>query len=127
MMNNSELLLDYYEYLREQKIKENKKIVAFMGHDNIPEELIDAAGMIPLRMMFAGNDELMNISNNYLPPSTCSFARSCIGLFSSKPSAYKFLDLVDYFIVSNNCVSDVCCSEIITKYFNVPRLDFFLS
>ncbi len=126
-MNDTELLLEYYDYLKEQKIQENKKIVAFMGHDNIPEELIDAFGMIPLRMMFAGNDELMNISNDYLPPSTCSFAQSCIGLFSSKPNAFKFLDLVDYFIVSNHCVSDACCSEIITKYFNVPRLNFFVS
>ncbi|MBN1800661.1 MAG: 2-hydroxyacyl-CoA dehydratase [Candidatus Lokiarchaeota archaeon] len=126
-MNDTELLLEYYEYLKEQKIQGNKKIVAFMGHDNVPEELIDAFGMIPLRMMFAGNDELMNISNDYLPPSTCSFAQSCIGLFSSKPNAFKFLDLVDFFIVSNHCVSDACCSEIITKYFNIPRINFFVS
>jgi benzoyl-CoA reductase/2-hydroxyglutaryl-CoA dehydratase subunit BcrC/BadD/HgdB len=125
-MDVLELLSDYANYLREQK-EQGKKIIAFMGHDNMPEELLDAAGFIPLRMMFAGNDDLMNASNDFLPPSTCSFAQSCIGLFSLKPSQYNFLNLVDQFIVSNHCVSDTCTSEIITKYFNIPRLNFYVS
>jgi len=125
-MDVLELLSDYANYLREQK-EQGKKIIAFMGHDNMPEELLDAAGFIPLRMMFAGNDDLMDASNDFLPPSTCSFAQSCIGLFSLKPSQYNFLNLVDQFIVSNHCVSDTCTSEIITKYFNIPRLNFYVS
>ena len=125
-MDVLELLSDYANYLREKK-EQGKKIIAFMGHDNIPEELLDAAGFIPLRMIFAGNDDLMNASNDFLPPSTCSFAQSCIGLFSLKPSQYSFLNLVDQFIVSNHCVSDTCTSEIITKYFNIPRLNFYVS
>jgi len=125
-MDAIELLSDYENYLREKK-DQGKKIIAFMGHDNIPEELLDAAGFIPLRMIFAGNDDLMNASNDYLPPSTCSFAQSCIGLFSLKPSQYNFLNSIDQFIVSNHCVSDICTSEIITKYFNIPRLNFYVS
>ena len=121
-----ELLLDYYSFLREKK-EEGKKIIAHMAHDNIPEELIDAAGFFPLNMIFAGDDELMNSSHDYLPPSTCSYVQSCIGLFSQKPSNYRFLDLIDYFIVSNHCVSNICASEIITKYFSIPRLDFYVS
>ena len=69
----------------------------------------------------------MDASHDYLPPSTCAFAQSCIGLYSLKPSQYNFLDLVDYFIVSNHCVSDICASEIISKYFNIQRIDFYLS
>ncbi|MFW9874413.1 MAG: 2-hydroxyacyl-CoA dehydratase family protein [Candidatus Thorarchaeota archaeon] len=125
-MGNSEFLSDYYYYLKENK-EDGKKIIAFISHDNIPEELIDAAGFIPLRMMFAGNEELMDASHDFLPPSTCSFAQSCIGVFSNKPSNYKFLDLVDYFIVSNHCVSDICASEIIAKYYNIPHLKFYVS
>ena len=124
-MDDLELLSDYSSYLREKK-EEGKKVIAFMCHDNIPEELIDAAGFIPLKMLFAGNDDLMNSSHDYLPPSTCSFAQSCIGLFSLKPDQYDFLNLIDYFIVSNHCVSDICTSEIITKYFNISRLNFYL-
>ncbi|KKK41163.1 hypothetical protein LCGC14_0966950 [marine sediment metagenome] len=125
-MTNLELLADYSEFLKEKK-EEGKKVIAFISHDNLPEELIDAAGFIPLRMIFAGNDELMDASHDYLPPSTCAFAQSCIGAFVVKPSYFKFLDLIDYFIVSNFCVSDICASEIVSKYFNIPRLNFYVS
>ncbi|KKN31596.1 hypothetical protein LCGC14_0822310 [marine sediment metagenome] len=124
-MDNLELLSEYTSFLNEKKA-EGKKIIAFMSHDNIPEELFDAAGFVPLRMIFAGNDELMDASHDFLPPSTCAFAQSCIGLFSLKPNHYQFLELIDYF-VSNHCVSDICASEIISKYFNIPRLNFYIS
>ena len=125
-MDDLELLEEYSEFLRTKK-EEGKQIVAFMAHDNIPEELIVAADCIPLRMVFSGNDDLMNESHDYLPPSTCSFAQSCIGLFSRKPNMYGFLEQVDYFLVSNHCVSDICASEIISKYFFIPRLNFYCS
>ncbi|MFX0031469.1 MAG: 2-hydroxyacyl-CoA dehydratase subunit D [Candidatus Hermodarchaeota archaeon] len=125
-MEDIELLSDFSLFLREKK-EEGKKIVGFISHDNIPEELIDAAGFFPLRLMFGGNDDLMNASHDYLPPSTCAFAQSCIGLFSLKPNFFQFLDLIDYFIVSNHCVSDICASEIISRYFNIPRLNFYIS
>jgi benzoyl-CoA reductase/2-hydroxyglutaryl-CoA dehydratase subunit BcrC/BadD/HgdB len=123
---NLELLADYYEYLRKKKA-EGKKIIAFMAHDNIPEEMIDAAGFIPLNLIFGGNDDLMNSSHDYLPISTCAFAQSCIGIFSLKPNEFRFLDLIDYFIVSNHCVSNICAAEIIAKYFSISRLNFYIS
>ena len=125
-MDDLDLLSEYTSFLQEKKT-EGKKIVAFISHDNIPEELIDAANFIPLRLIFAGNDDLMDSSHDFLPPSTCAFAQSCIGLFSMKPDQYRFLELIDYFIVSNHCVSDICASEIICKYFNIPRLNFYVS
>ncbi|MFX1441899.1 MAG: 2-hydroxyacyl-CoA dehydratase subunit D [Promethearchaeota archaeon] len=125
-MNHSEFLAEFHSFLKEKK-REGKKIVAFMAHENIPEELIDAAGFFPLTLLFAGNDELMNASHDYLPPSTCSFAQSCIGLFSIKPSQFNFLELIDYFVISNHCVLNICASEIISKYFSIPRLNFYIS
>ena len=125
-MENLEFLLEYYTALKEKK-EEGKKVIAFISHDNIPEELIDAAGFIPLRLIFAGNDELMDASHDFLPPSTCSFAQSCIGAFSIKPNDLKVLDLIDYIIISNHCVSDICASEIISKYYNIPQLKFYVS
>jgi benzoyl-CoA reductase/2-hydroxyglutaryl-CoA dehydratase subunit BcrC/BadD/HgdB len=125
-METLEFLSEYFIFLKEKK-EEGKKVIAFISHDNVPEELIDAAGFIPLRMIFAGNDELMDASHDYLPPSTCSFAQSCIGAFSIKPNNFKFLELVDYIIVSNHCVSDICASEIISKYSHIPQLKFYVS
>ncbi len=124
-MDDSNLLSDFTLFLKEKK-QEGIKIIAYLAHDNIPEELIDAAGFFPLRLIFGGNDELMDASHDYLPPSMCAFAQSCIGLFSIKPNYYNFLELVDYIIVSNHCVSDICVSEIISKYFNIPRLNFYV-
>ena len=125
-MSNLEFLSEFHGFLKEKK-QEGKKIIAFMAHDNIPEELVDAAGFFPLNILFAGNDELMDASHDYLPPSTCSFAQSCIGLFSIKPSQFNFLDLIDHFIISNHCVLNICASEIISKYFSIPRLNFYIS
>lgn len=125
-MQSLELLSEFTTFI-EQKKAQGKKIIAFIGHDNIPEELIDAAGFIPLRMIFAGDDSLMNASHNFLPPSTCSFAQSCIGFFSLKPNMYRFLDYVDYILLSNHCVSDIVVSEIISNNFNIERLNFYLS
>ncbi len=125
-MEDLELLSDFSSFLKEKK-EEGKKIIGFISHDNIPEELFDAGGFIPLRLMFGGNDDLMTASHDFLPPSTCAFAQSCIGLFSLKPRSYKFLEFIDYFLVSNHCVSDICASEIISKYFNIPRLNFYIS
>jgi benzoyl-CoA reductase/2-hydroxyglutaryl-CoA dehydratase subunit BcrC/BadD/HgdB len=124
-MEDLSLLSDISLFLKEKK-SEGVKIVAYLAHDNIPEELLDAAGFFPLRLMFGGNDDLMDASHDFLPPSTCAFAQSCIGLFSTKPNIFRFLELVDYFIVSNHCVSDVCVSEIISKYFNISRLNFYV-
>jgi benzoyl-CoA reductase/2-hydroxyglutaryl-CoA dehydratase subunit BcrC/BadD/HgdB len=125
-MQTLEIFEEFSLYLKEMK-NYGKKVIAFISHDNIPEELIDAAGFIPLRLIFAGNDELMDASHDYLPPSTCAFAQTCIGLFALKPRHFNFLELVDYFIVSNHCVSDICASEVISKYFNIPRLNFYIS
>lgn len=124
-MDDSSLLSDFSLFLKEKK-QDGIKIVAYLAHDNIPEELVDAAGLFPLRLIFGGNDELMDASHDFLPPSTCAFAQSCIGLFSIKPNYYNFLEFVDYIIVSNHCVSDICVSEIISKYFNIPRLNFYV-
>jgi benzoyl-CoA reductase/2-hydroxyglutaryl-CoA dehydratase subunit BcrC/BadD/HgdB len=35
--------------------------------------------------------------------------------------------LIDYFIISNHCVLNICASEIISKYFSIPRLNFYIS
>lgn len=124
-MNSLELLSDFDTFL--QKKKDNgKKIIAFLGHDNIPVELLEAADFFPLQLIFAGEDQLMNSSHSYLPPSTCSFAQSCIGYFTMKPSTHQFLEYVDYFLLSNHCVSDICVSEIIADHDNLERLDFYV-
>jgi benzoyl-CoA reductase/2-hydroxyglutaryl-CoA dehydratase subunit BcrC/BadD/HgdB len=125
-LRDIELLGNFSNFIRKKKVQ-GIKIIAYIAHENIPEELIDAAGLFPLQMIFAGDDELMNASHDYLPPSTCAFAQSCIGFFTVKPHEFEFLGLIDYFIISNHCVSDICASEVISKFFNIPQLRFYTS
>ncbi|MFX0011046.1 MAG: hypothetical protein ACFE9R_12075, partial [Candidatus Hermodarchaeota archaeon] len=66
-MFDRDFLSDFFEFLRQKK-ENGVKIVSFIAHDNIPEEMLDASGFYPLRMMFAGNDELMDASHDFLPP-----------------------------------------------------------
>jgi benzoyl-CoA reductase/2-hydroxyglutaryl-CoA dehydratase subunit BcrC/BadD/HgdB len=120
-----EELISYKEYLEKQKTK-NKKIITFLSHDNIPIELFEAAGFTLLPLIFAGKDELMDAGHSYLPPSTCSYAQSCIGYFSNSPKMYEFLDLADYVLLSNHCVSNICVSEILADNFKRKRLDFYI-
>ncbi len=58
-MDDYNLLSDFTLFLNEKK-QEGIKIIAYLAHDNIPEELIDAAGFFPLRLIFGGSDELMD-------------------------------------------------------------------
>ncbi len=125
-MSSVELLSRFDSFLEEKK-SNGSKIIAFLAHDNIPIELLEAAGFTPLPLIFAGNDELMDASHTYLPPSTCSYAQSCIGYFSSAPRMYEFLNLADYILLSNHCVSNICVSEVISDNFNLDRLDFYVS
>ena len=67
-MVDVEFLADFHSYLKEQKEQHNKKVIAFMAHDNIPEELLVAAGFIPLHMIFAGNDECLRRERLPKPP-----------------------------------------------------------
>jgi benzoyl-CoA reductase/2-hydroxyglutaryl-CoA dehydratase subunit BcrC/BadD/HgdB len=126
-MESAFQLVSEYNAFLEKKKADEKKIIAFLSHDNVPVELFEAAGLVPLPLLFAGKDELMDASHAYLPPSTCSYAQSCIGYFSSLPRNYEFLELADYILLSNHCVSNICVSEILADNFDLNRLDFYVS
>ena len=105
-----------------------KKIIAFMAHEFIPIELIHASGMIPLKIMMNGNDELFAMGKEYMTSSCCSWANSVLGMFESAKSDHKYriFELTDYYICSNYCNADLFASEIIANKFEKPILRFFV-
>ncbi len=115
------------QFILEQKAN-GKKIIAFIGHEFIPIELIHAAGLIPLKIMFNGSDELFAMGKEYLTPSCCSWANSVLGMFESAKSDHKYriLEMIDYYICSNYCNADLFASEIISKKFDKPTIPFFI-
>ncbi|MHA1727106.1 MAG: 2-hydroxyacyl-CoA dehydratase subunit D [Promethearchaeota archaeon] len=122
-----ELYNELYEFLSEKK-KQGKKIIAHFAHEFVPHELIDACDAVPLSLIFAGNDDLMQIGADYLNPTMCSYARSLIGIFKNKEKnrKFKFLDLIDGIILSDYCTANLLVAESISKNFNVKKIEFFI-
>lgn len=107
---------------------DGKKVIAIMGHDIIPEEIIAAAGAVPLRLIFAGTEELTNEGGNYLSPTTCVFSRSVIGQFARREedARWRFLRHVDALVVSNYCNGDNFAGEMVSHYFGVPQFRMYI-
>ena len=69
--------------------KEGKKVVAWVC-TYVPEEVIMAAGILPIRMGGINRELELEQANAYLYINTCSFARSCLDLALRKQ--YDYLD-----------------------------------
>jgi benzoyl-CoA reductase/2-hydroxyglutaryl-CoA dehydratase subunit BcrC/BadD/HgdB len=107
-----------YNRLSEFKAS-GKKIIGVFSHTLIPDELIYAAGAIPIKLNLGGDDRLAAIGTEYLTQATCPFARGCIGYFDQSNPIYT---LFDAFIGGNFCNGDLCASEMICKFFKIPWL-----
>jgi len=97
--------------------KEGKKVVGYFC-PHVPEELILAAGMLPVRLAFGGELEPVSAGEDFLKSYSCSFARSCLG-------HRKLSDNFHYTAVDAICVAYTCDSmrriqEYWEKYFGVP-------
>ncbi len=104
-----------------------KKVIGIIGHDIIPEEIIRAAGAVPLRLIFAGTEALTNEGGNYLSPTTCVFSRAVLGMFARREEEplWQFLRNMDALVVSNYCNGDNNC-ELVKQYFNVPLFRVYI-
>jgi len=79
--------------LREAK-KSGKKIVGYPPGNWVPEELIYAAGAVPVCLLRGGNPEAVAISAAYIPRFIDTFCRSQIGYYAlGEDPFYQMLDL----------------------------------
>lgn len=83
------------ERVKIYKKKANCKIVGFLC-SQVPEELIYAAGILPVRIM--GSREPLQMADSLLQTYVCSFSRSCLDLLLL--GKYEFLDGV---VVPHSC------------------------
>jgi len=81
-----------------------RKIVGYFC-DYTPEEVIHAAGMIPVRI--TGTKEQIDKADRYLQTNVCSFARSCLEL--AIRGTYDYLDGL---VVTHSC-------DLITKMYEI--------
>lgn len=108
-------------FIKEWK-QQNKKILGYYC-TYIPEEIIDAAGILPYRMRATGSDT-EDLADIYMVRFTCGFVRKTLDL--ALRGGYDFLDGL---FVSNSCdhvrrMYEVFDLKIFTeqKYSEIPAL-----
>lgn len=118
----------YFDRLFNAFIEDSKRIVKKENGQKVvgtycilvPEELIYAAGAVPVRLC-AGSYDTVEIGEDYLPDISCPMVKSAIG-FSAMPviPLYQSCDLV---VIPATCNWKVKMGEILKKFVPVLMLD----
>jgi benzoyl-CoA reductase/2-hydroxyglutaryl-CoA dehydratase subunit BcrC/BadD/HgdB len=95
------------------------KVVGWLSYA-IPEEVITALGLIPIRIGTGGDTRLVEIGSRYISTKNCVFVREAVGLFAENKDPY---------IVNSDLVAfDAAClqlfrtAEVVEHYFKVNTL-----
>jgi len=106
------------------------RVVGWFNY-NVPEEIIHALGLTPIRLGTGGDDRLVEIGSRYISTKNCVYARELVGLFAENQDPYiKNSDLV---AVDATCLQTYRVAEIIKYFFKVNTLilgvprNFYLS
>ncbi|MFX0135014.1 MAG: 2-hydroxyacyl-CoA dehydratase subunit D [Candidatus Hodarchaeota archaeon] len=108
------------EILKKYK-EEGSKIVGVVQHGIFPDELVLAAGAIPLRLILGGEDE-QEIGDQYLSATTCPFGRATLGFLEKQHPLYSLIDTV---IVGTFCNGVQNVSNYL-EYFKIPSMPIII-
>ena len=97
--------------------KEGKKVIGFFC-PYVPEEIIYAAGMLPLRIRPAGCTDT-GTADAYMSRLNCSFARSCLQFIVE--GVYDFLDGL---VFANSCDNVRRLYDILREKHTFPFMHF---
>ena len=98
----------------EQLRKDGKKVVGWLAY-NIPEEIIYALGLIPIRVGQGGDGRLVEVGARHISTKNCVFVRQALGQFAEKTDPYiQQLDLV---AIDATCIQLYRLEELINFYF----------
>lgn len=93
-----------------------QKVVGWMGY-NIPEEIIHALGIVPLRLGRGGDDRLVEVGARYVSTQNCVFVRESAGLFAEmKDPCVRSCDAV---VIDATCIQLYRLADVIRYYFKV--------
>ena len=115
-----EIINEAIEILKKYK-DEGSKIVGIVQHGIFPDELVLAAGAIPLRLILGGEDE-QEIGDQYLSATTCPFGRATLGFLEKQHPLYSFIDTV---IVGTFCNGVQNVSNYL-EYFKIPSMPIII-
>ena len=94
-------LKDRPAQLKEAK-KKGVKIIGFFPGNYVPEEIIYAAGAVPICLTHGGNENASNAALSVVPQIICPFAREQIGERLLKENQYY--DKIDMLVAPMTCV-----------------------
>ncbi len=99
--------------------KNGAKVVGWFNY-NIPEEIIHALGLIPVRLGTGGDDRLVEIGSRYISTKNCVFTRETVGLFAENQDPYvKNSDIV---AIDATCLQTYRVAELIKYYFKINTI-----
>ncbi len=99
--------------------KKGEKVVGWFNY-NIPEEIIHALGLIPVRLGTGGNDKLVEIGSRYISEKNCVYTRELVGLFEQNKDPYIINS--DLVAIDATCLQTYKVGELIKYYFKVNTL-----
>lgn len=99
--------------------KNGAKVVGWFNY-NIPEEIIHALGLIPVRLGTGGDERLVELGSRYISTMNCVFVRESVGLFAEGKD--PFIQNVDLVTIDATCKQIFRMAEIIKYYFHINTL-----
>jgi benzoyl-CoA reductase/2-hydroxyglutaryl-CoA dehydratase subunit BcrC/BadD/HgdB len=112
----AELLRDRPASIMKAKEKGAKVVGYFCPY--VPVELIHAAGMIPLRLVFGGDVEAAEAGEQFLGSYSCPYVRACLGYRALGKDPYYAA--VDALCVASTCDGMKRIQDYWQYYFKVP-------
>src|SRR5512138_3537034 len=73
-----------------------RKVLGLLGY-GLPEEIVHALGLVPVRLGTGGDDRLIEVGSRYISTKNCVFTRACVGLFAERQDPWvKAADAVAF-------------------------------
>lgn len=97
----------------EAEKEKGKTVVGWVGYF-IPEEIIHALGLIPVRLGRGGDERLVELGARYISSQNCAFIRACMGMFAENTDPY--IQNADIVAFDNACMQIYRLGEV-SKYY----------
>jgi benzoyl-CoA reductase/2-hydroxyglutaryl-CoA dehydratase subunit BcrC/BadD/HgdB len=98
----------------DQARAEGRKVVGFQGY-NVPEEILHALGLIPVRLGTGGDTRLVEIGSRYISTKNCVFVRQTVGLFAENRDPYVLA--ADILVLDATCLQTYRTAEALQYFF----------
>ena len=103
----------------EKEKKKGKIVVGWIGY-YIPEEIIHALGLIPIRLGREGDERLVELGARYISSQNCAFIRASMGMFAENTDPY--VKAADILAFDNACMQVYRLGEVSKYYFKKKTL-----